>query len=551
MWLVPVLLLVPNIMLDCTELLYTPLERVINICLPAGLYLLLMSLWRRNGITALALIPIAVLCAFQIVLLFLYGESIIAIDMFLNVLTTNVEEASELLRNLSTAICVVCLVYLPMVVLSIVAVCRHDTLPDSMRRYGLISSTAFLAVGVICAVAAWGYGMADGNAYRPQRTLFPVNVISNMFGAGERTVLTENYNATSDSFDYHCTSRCTDTTAVVVLVIGETGRADNWELGGYPRHTNPRLAHRKGLVYYPHALSESNTTHKSVPLMLTHLGAEQFADSMYTSRSVIDAFAQAGFDTYWISNQSRNHSLIDACGERAAHHAFIRDDGENHYDTDLVPYMAEALRNSQGNTLIVLHTYGSHFNYHERYPEGFEPFGSNSDTEASAENRAALVNEYDNAIAYTDLTLDSIIGSVAATARPAAVLYMADHGEDIYDDARGRFLHASPTPTYWQLHVPVALWMSDSYVAAHPDKYACAARNIDRNVAPSRAAFHTLISIADLDTPYYHKEEALTEPDYREPERYFLNDYNEAVSLPRSGLRTSDFARLASAGIGY
>ena len=107
MWGLPLLLLVPNIALVFTEPHYSWAARAANILLPGGGYMLLAS-WSRNvGRTALYMLPVMALCAFQIVLLYLYGESIIAIDMFLNVATTNVSEATELLGSLGEAVAVV------------------------------------------------------------------------------------------------------------------------------------------------------------------------------------------------------------------------------------------------------------------------------------------------------------------------------------------------------------------------------------------------------------------------------------------------------------
>ena len=58
--------------------------------------------------------PLVVLAAFQIVLLYLFGNSIIATDMFTNLLTTNPEEAGELLSNIYPSIIIVCAIYLPL-----------------------------------------------------------------------------------------------------------------------------------------------------------------------------------------------------------------------------------------------------------------------------------------------------------------------------------------------------------------------------------------------------------------------------------------------------
>ena len=124
LWLCPVLLLVPNIGLTITES-YSGLSKTANLLLPFGLYLLACSASRKIGRTIMWLIPLMILCAFQIVLLFLYGESIIAIDMFMNVMTTNVGEATELLSNLIPAILTVCAIYMPLISVGIYFVYRR------------------------------------------------------------------------------------------------------------------------------------------------------------------------------------------------------------------------------------------------------------------------------------------------------------------------------------------------------------------------------------------------------------------------------------------
>lgn len=544
MWGLPLLLIIPNAVLDCTEVAYTMLDRIVNLALPAGVYLLLLAAFRRQGITALCLVPVMVLCAFQIVLLFLYGESIIAIDMFLNVATTNPGEAGELLANLVGAILVVCALYLPPIALAVVLTVKGAGASKASRLAAAVAGLALTAVGVACIVAV---GLR-GEAYRADRRLFPVNVISNLCEAVHRTERTEAFFRASAAFEHHAVDTRPDSAAeVYVLVIGETSRAGNWQLNGYDRPTNPRLSRREGLVSCPRVLSESNTTHKSVPLMMSHLDADRFADSIYCSKSVIEAFNEAGYATAWLSNQQRNGALIDFYGDEASEVCFLKDRGKQHFDSELCPLLADFLRRNAGRKVFaVLHTYGSHFNYRDRYPadgERFRPCGS---MEAEADNRPSLINAYDNTILYTDAVLDSIIAAVEADGRRAAVLYVADHGEDIFDDSRGRFLHASPTPTYWQLHVPMVMWMSEGYRCAYPDRYAALRANAARNVSSSRSVFHTLLSAAGVAAPCLRPDAALTSASYTEPRRVFLNDYDEAVPLASSGLRSPDIAALAA-----
>ena len=548
LWAVPLALIVPNIWLDVTEP-YTAAEKAVNILLPLGVYFFLMSFWRRNAIAALSLIPVMILAAFQIVLLFLYGESIIAIDMFLNVLTTNAREATELLKNLGPAILTVLVLYLPVIVLSIIALCRHCRLSDRERRIGLYTGDIIAVAGIMMLLVA----LCGERGYNVSRRLFPLNVTCNMFTATERFEAAKNYFSASENYRFNATASSHDSVPpIFVLVIGETGRADNWQLNGYKRATNPRLSQREGIVSFTRALSESNTTHKSVPLLMSAFDSRAFSDSIYCSRGIIDTFGEVGYSTIWLSNQQRNNSLIDFFGTRADTHRFLTDDGYTHLDMELVPHLKSCI-DSIGSKAIfaVLHTYGSHFNYKERYPAEFAKFLPEPSAEAEAANRDGLINAYDNTILYTDAVLDSIMCTLEATGRPAALLYLSDHGEDIFDDSRERFLHASPTPTYWQIHVPMLLWINKDMQCARGGAYETALANKGCNVSSSRSAFHTLVALADIDTPRFRPDASLVSASYREPERLYLNDYNEAVALKESGLKKHDFEMLEKHGISY
>lgn len=545
MWGVPLLLIIPNVVLDFTEISYGTLARIINICLPLGAYLLLCSLWKNVGRTVLLLIPVMVLCAFQIVLLFLYGESIIAVDMFLNVVTTNPREAGELLANLGLAMAVVIALYLPPIILGIIACAEHSESSQGQRRPARIGSAVLLSAGLACLAG----GMCIPEVYSPSRQLFPVNVICNMAEAAKRTAESKEYFASSAGFKFNSRStHPTDEPEVYVMVIGETSRAGNWQLNGYGRPTNPRLSRRDGIVNFPKTLSESNTTHKSVPLMMSHLRSSEFADSIYRTKGIIDAFREAGFKTAWFSNQQRNGALIDFFGEQADSVDFLVDDCRQHHDLELCACLHDYLGKADSAKLfVVLHTYGSHFNYCERLPEDGHFFKPEA-TEASPENREGLINAYDNTIRYVDEVLDSVMSELESCGRPAAMLYLADHGEDIYDDSRKRFLHASPTPTYSQLHVPMLLWTSDSYRRAYPELVENAEANSRKEVSSSRSAFHTLLSLAGIEADCYDPQAALTDSAYQVAPHYFLNDYNEAVPLTKCGLRSQDFQALARHG---
>lgn len=63
--------------------------KIVIILFPLGLYMTIFSLFKNSGAWLLLCFPLIFLHAFQIVLFYLYGEDVIAADMFLNVATTN------------------------------------------------------------------------------------------------------------------------------------------------------------------------------------------------------------------------------------------------------------------------------------------------------------------------------------------------------------------------------------------------------------------------------------------------------------------------------
>ena len=84
---------------------------------------------------------------------------------------------------------------------------------------------------------------------------------------------------------------------VVVMVVGETARAANFELGGYRRRTNPELAALDGLVYFPNATSCGTATALSVPCMFSHLSRREFnVDDAPRYANALDALQAAGID---------------------------------------------------------------------------------------------------------------------------------------------------------------------------------------------------------------------------------------------------------------
>lgn len=528
-----VVLLLPNIVLSFTEPM-TVAARICNILLPAGIYLLLLSLLRNPARSVWMLFVLIFLSAFQLVLLYLYGHSIIAVDMFLNLVTTNSEEVGELLGSLLPAVIGVFVIFMPILYVAAVKAGKSDYVMaphmiHCLRTWGSCITLAGAQSMVLC------YVMGD---YRAKDSLYPMNVGYNMYLAFDRSARTAAYAETSRDFTFNATAEweADSLREVYVLVIGETARADNFGLYGYGRDTTPLLAKEPGLIKYPHAYTQSNTTHKSVPMLLSAACAEDY-DRIYHEKGIISAFREAGFHTSFISNQRPNHSFIDIFGQEADEWEFLKEKlpaGSNVYDSDILEVVKKILDEGHMRQLIVLHTYGSHFKYRERYPREMAVFTPDEADEVTASNRENLLNAYDNTIVYTDYLLHTLIGELRAeTTATGALLYTSDHGENIFDDSRGLFLHASPRPSMYELHVPLLVWLSDGYRERHPSTAASLEANARHRVMTSASVFHTMLDMAGIATPVRDKSLSMAAPQFTPRPYNYLTDRNIPMPIEK------------------
>lgn len=545
-----VALLLPNIALCYTECL-APWACGVNVLLPLSLYMLFFSVAKRPGKMIWWAFIFVFFAAFQLVLLYLFGTGVIAVDMFLNLVTTNPGEAMELLDNLAPAVVGVFVVYLPLLILGGVNIRRDSRLSVSFQQRVRHWAMQIGAIGLFCLLAS--YLVVDG--YRMRNQLYPVNVCYNLYLAFERNAASENYREASRDFKFDARSEHSATAPeVYVMVVGETARAHNFSLYGYPRNTNPLLFKTPGIKAFPNVTTQSNTTHKSVPMLLSAASAEDF-ERLFHEKGILAAFKEAGFHTVFISNQLPNHSFIDFLGEQADEHYFLKKEDAsqgNHYDEDLLQKLDEILPLADASSsahyhyryrklFVVLHSYGSHFNYQERYPRSFAYFKPDSKSEAKPENRRDLLNAYDNTIRYTDYILHGIIERLqkwegvqtktdGVYDQPtSAMLYTSDHGENIFDDERCLFLHAAPKASDYELHVPFIIWTSAGFSKQYPDILKALGENRSKQVQSSLSAFHTMLGIGGIQTRYRLDEYSVASGKYHPTKLLYLDDHDEAI----------------------
>ena len=539
-----VALLIPNCVLAHTEH-YSLWTVEALILIPAGFYMMWSVVLRRSGVMIWLGFPFIFFCTFQIVLLYLFGNSIIATDMFTNLLTTNPGEAGELLGNIYPSVLLVVAIYCPLLWLATREIAHKRYLSRTTRKTLGLTGAALLVVG---SLALWPAYHVSEDKHVLRDEIFPLNVLYNVGLSGSEFRKAYHFNKTSEGFSYEATrSDKLPEREIYIYIIGEASRAMNWQLLGYDRETNPRLSQEKEIVVFRNMLTQSNTTHKSVPLILSSVGTAQH-EELFWRKGLPALFNEAGFETWFISNQSQQGAMIDHLAHDAQHLVYIR---SPRHDLQLLEEMQKAVAKSSSKRLFfILHCYGSHFCYHLRYPRTFARFLPDDNVAITPQHVEELCNAYDNSVYYTDYFLAETIGYLRSmTGVSSALLYCADHGEDLLDDERHRFLHASPTTTAYQLWVASLAWFSPDYRAAFPG-IAEAARANASAPANTHALFHTMAQIAAIRSPYIEESVSLVSPDFdRQARRCYLNDHNEAVPYLRTGLKEQDVELLRRNGI--
>lgn len=539
-----IVLILPNLILCITEAM--PLAgKSALVLLPLGVYWTVLPMFFRLSRTFWCMLPILFLGAFNIVLSYLFGKGFIAVDMWLNLTTSSPAEMGEMLSQIYPAVVAVVLIYIPTLAYAAYDISRKTRLTVRFMKHQMCAGLAVLLLSLPITFMA-----ARSGRWTVLDDLFPVNVCYNLYLASERQSLSEEYPERSRDFVFDAVLTDTDTIPkVVMLVIGETSRACNWQLYGYKRETTPLLAKTPNLTVFYDCMSQSNTTHKSIPIFLSPATADNY-DVLYHSKGILAAFNEAGFHTAFISNEPRNNSFNDRLGEQAKEVLFLRDKikRETPMDSLLLPEIQNVLDNHKGNLFIVVHTYGSHSTYSDRYKRYQAHFTPDIVLKATKDNRDILINAYDNTIRYTDSMLHRIIQQLQAQNRPAAMLFASDHGEDIYDDGRNLYLHASPWPSYYQLHIPLLAWTSNMY----REMYARRTERLEsRTQEPLQTdcIFPTILGLGGISTPYSQDSLALTSDKYITKEkRTYLNDHNKPMTFDKC-LELEDFKAMETMGV--
>lgn len=508
--LLVMLLMLPNLIwLAYSHAFTTWIEALI---LPAALLVALFALLGRwPWLACLLLAPFALLAPLEIFYVATYHTPSTA-QVIATIMVTNAQETRA---YLGPSLPFVLATPLGGVTLSLLAVWLSFRARIRWRSRVQEWILAMVVATPILSIAI-GYAMADGSprarvrsAIGPSATLVNTVQYGYPFGIVQRfSAYQQQWSAMrADArrfakFSFHAIRLAAHPhqRQIYVLVIGESSARTHWQLFGYDRPTNPELSRQGNLIPITRMVTSWPETLAAVPLLLTRKPLTSSAPQ-WTEPSFLPAMQEAGYETWWISNQypiGKYDSPVAMYAYEAQHVVWLNHtatwDNRGSYDGDLIGALREAVKESNNDLFIVLHMMGSHMYYDYRYPPAFARFKPvESDTRNNMDKNLRIRNSYDNTIIYTDHVLAQIISVLRQSGAVTALWYESDHGEVLPSATCDKEGHG--LGTWHEFEIPAFFWYSDAYKHVFPGQVEAFRENAEKRTL-SADTFESMIDMA-------------------------------------------------------
>jgi len=306
---------------------------------------------------------------------------------------------------------------------------------------------------------------------------------------------------------------------LLVIVVGETARAQNWGLDGYARDTTPELR-QAGVINFTDTRSCGTATEVSLPCMFSPWGRHDYNErKIRAHQSLLHVLDRAGIGVVWRDNQAGCKGVCDGLPTQSVTDAKDPElcNSQRCWDGILLEDLDDALAMAStrgGDKVLILHMLGNHGpSYYERYPPAFARFAPACQVpDLGRCSQQEIVNAYDNAVGYTDHVLASAIGKLAARIdQDTALLYVSDHGESLGE--KGLYLHGVPyaIAPREQTHVPMIMWFGDQFARDEGLDVTCLRRHASQPTSHDNL-FPSVLGLLDVKTSLYDPSRDLFAP---------------------------------------
>ncbi|EKN6078494.1 phosphoethanolamine transferase EptA [Yersinia enterocolitica] len=482
-----------------------------------------------------ATIPLVIFCALNIIfsllavpvlrkpiiILFLLGSAaanyfmfsygaVIDANMMQNAFETNAQEATALFTP-RMALWLLILGIIPAIIICFVRI--RATRPW-WYMLGLRAANILASVVIILLIAALfykDYASLIRNNKSIVKMLTPSNFVSGSFQFAKHKYFASNMSLVTIGEDAHKGPLISGQPkkTLVILVVGETARAENFSLGGYERETNPRLK-KQDVTYFKNASSCGTETAVSVPCMFSNMPRKNYDATLASHQEgLMDILAHAGLNVLWRENDGGCKGACDRIPHQDVTQLQLTTDCENGVcmDNALLYKLDNYINGLQSDGVIVLHQMGSHGPaYYRRSTPEVRQFAPTCDSNQIQDcTPQELVNTYDNSILYTDAMLDNTIKLLQQhnDRFNTALVYLSDHGESLGEN--GMYLHGTPymfAPSQ-QTHIPFLMWLSPEYTKNYGIDRQCLSDSAQHDEILQDNLFHTILGMMNVQTTEY------------------------------------------------
>ncbi|WP_299670258.1 phosphoethanolamine transferase [uncultured Polaribacter sp.] len=292
----------------------------------------------------------------------------------------------------------------------------------------------------------------------------------------------------------------------IILVLGESLRADHLYLNGYHRNTTPLLSQQKNLISFKNLYTPLTYTSTSVPQLLTDKSISDTNEKALTS--LYSILKKANFHTKWVGNQSLEKSYKSIVNTNDSviiidkfHSAFSF---KKEKDISLLKHY-QPNKPFIKNSITTFHMIGSHWYYNSRYGDAFKKYTPIvASKHLGSSSTAQLINSYDNTIVYFDFFLNSLINNIKKENKNTLLIYVSDHGETLGEE--GKWFHGIAHKT--SQNPAMLIWYSDHFGIKNELKIK-RLQAIENDSISSNFLFHSILDIAKIEGFKYQTKESI------------------------------------------
>ena len=368
-------------------------------------------------------------------------------------------------------------------------------------------------LGVLMGISVYSYMLFNYVRIRDGMGITQYNAIirvSHSFMILNKTLQTINQ-LTDVCLQVEATQTYTDK-PTIILVIGESASVYHSYLYGYEKNTTPYIANRiksDSLVVFDDIVSVADVTHKAMESVFSLNKYGQYFSSTPLFPAVFKAL---NYNTAMYDNQYFKGQGVTFMSDKQLSEIMFDYRNENRYKYD--GDMVESIKVKKSNSLYVIHLWGQHYTYAQRYPKGFELFKPEDyDLQKYPIEKRRIIAHYDNATLYNDFVLHEIIKKFEN--ENCCIIYLSDHGEEVFE--QGDFMGHGGTGYHndinYLVRVPFWIWMSSKYKKNHPE--------IAKNLYDARSlpgitddVSHLLLDLAGIDTKLFSPSRSMANKNY-------------------------------------